>query len=218
MRSLFQEPTITYCEAAIDWVIRRPWYALSNLSFFIAAVGVYRKDRSNLGHLFSATILIVGLLSFLYDATYLYVFQLLDLSGMLLFINLLIWLNLMRLFPGGKFISLQTSVGIVSMVAIIYSGGYTGNIIFGLYVSCLIVSQMTLFARGLHTGTRQWILSFVIFLLGFGVWILDASKIGCAEIGLLNGRAIFHYTSALVMYRLFIFYKSQTTRSRGMPS
>lgn len=209
MRNFFDPPTITYCEEAINWIIRRPWYALSNISFLMAAVAIYVTDRSKLALLFASTSLIVGLMSFLYDTTYMYVFQVLDLSAMLFFINVLLWLNMSRLFVGKHILIYLFPAAILSLASIVYFGGVTGNVVFGLYVLLVIISQAVLFTRKSHTNQKYWIVTFIIFLCGFGIWLLDATKLGCMEIGLLNGRAIFHYTSALVIYRMFIFYREQ---------
>lgn len=102
MRSLLGEPTITYCKIARDAFVRRPWYALSDIAFFIVAYRIYRSEASTLAKLFAGTVLAIGILSLMYDVTYTYISQLFDLAGMLIFINLLLFLNIRALKSRSK--------------------------------------------------------------------------------------------------------------------
>ena len=69
---LFSEPTINYCESAISGLIKRPYYALSNLAFFIVAIFIIKDGKgSKLSKAFGYIIILVGLLSFLYDSSFL---------------------------------------------------------------------------------------------------------------------------------------------------
>jgi len=212
MRGLFDTPTVSYCETAIDGIIKRPWYALSNIAFFIAAFAIYRTEKSNLTRQFAAVTMTVGSLSLLYDVTYTYAAQLLDLSGMLLFINLLLFLNLKRLYPMLKSLGWILVCYALMMTIIITLGSYAGNAVFGLYVLAVIITGALLLRKGWFTNGRLWYSNLVLFAVGFAIWILDASKAVCFDFGLLNGRAIFHYICAFIMYRMFIFYRQQTVQ------
>ena len=61
---------------------------------------------------------------------------------------------------------------------------------------------------------RPWYaLSNIAFLIvGVLFWLSDTTQLYCADIGLLNGRAIFHYTNAASIYLLFRFYTQHTSR------
>lgn len=212
MRALLDSPTVSYCETAGSGIIRRPWYALSNLAFIIAAYAIYTTERSPLARQFALVTLAVGVLSFIYDASYTYISQLLDLSGMLLFINLLIFLNLKMLFPNRKILPWLIGLVSIAIITIVYFGAYAGNIIFGLYVIGVVITEITLLRTNRHRGAQHWIFTLIIFAIGFAIWLLDATKTTCFDFGLINGRAIFHYASAFVMYRMFTFYRQQPIR------
>lgn len=209
MKGLLSDPTVTYCEAATGHLINRPWYAISNLAFFVAALMIYRAEKTPLARLFAGLALLVGLLSLTYDVTYVYLAQLCDLVGMLIFVTVLLILNIQRLLPGRKFIVLVFGLGILSVGLIVAFGGYAGNIIFGLYVLAVVVSEGILLRIGRHRHIRYWAVTFGVFVLGFGLWVLDTSRTVCFDFGLLNGRAIFHYVAAWVMWRMFMFYRRQ---------
>lgn len=205
MRELLGVPTITYCEAASDALIKRPWYAISNLAFFIVAFLIWRRDRTTLGKQFALTTLLIGVLSFVYDSTYTYIAQLADLTGMLLFATLLLSLNARRLGAVRYKLWLACCM-IVALVMIILLGHYAGNIIFGTYIVAVLITELMIRRGQPNTSSKYWALAMSVFLLGFAAWLLDSSHTICFDIGLLNGRAIFHYTSATTMYLLYKHY------------
>lgn len=215
MRALLSSPTITYCEAALDGIIKRPWYALSNIAFFVSAYLIYQTEKTRLARQFAFITAMVGVLSLLYDTTYTYLSQLLDLAAMLLFVSLLVYLNLKALYPKFRAIFWLTIVGIAALLAIIYFGAYSGNVIFGLYIITVIITEAILLRTGKHKNGKLWLIALLVFASGFAIWLFDASKVYCFDFGLLNGRAIFHYTSAFVMYQMFRFYRLQTVPDKN---
>lgn len=210
MKGLLSEPTVRYCEETTNWVIKRPYYALSNLAFFISGVAILIKGKgSELSRIFGVMAITIGLFSLIYDSTYTYLAQLFDLSGMLIFVNVLLYLNLKNVFKGKNLIFAQILLFILSLATIINFQGYSGDIVFGLYVAAVVVSEIYLIKTKIHTNLRKWLVPFGIFIVGFLIWILDAQKIFCSPVGLFNGRAIFHYLNAIVIYQLYRFYESQ---------
>ena len=207
--NLFSTPTIEYCEKPIQGLIKRPYYALSNLAFILSGVLIlYKGKMSRLAKIFGFTALTMGLLSFFYDASYLYISQLFDLAGMFLFVNILLYLNLKSLKKALKnLIFFQMIIFVVSMALIIIYQGFTGNFVFGLYVLAVVLSEYLLFKNKSHQNHKYWLLAFGLFVIGFAIWLLDASNTLCFSFGLLNGRAIFHYLNAISIYYLYVFYK-----------
>lgn len=215
MRSLLAHPTVTYCEQAGQGLIKRPWSALSNLAFIGAGVAILlRGKNSRLSKLFGGVALLVGVLSTFYDITYTYGSQLLDLSGMLVFVGLLLYLNISALGfrrHAAKLIALST---VLSVSLIILFQGYAGDVIFGLYVLAVVITETMLIHQKKHRNTRLWLVAFGIFVLGFGYWLMDSSRFYCTDFGLLNGRAIFHYCGATAIYLLYRFYDKQRELAR----
>jgi len=210
MKQLLSEPTVRYCEEATSWVIKRPYYAISNLAFFISGAVILIKGKgSRISRIFGAMAIVIGLFSLIYDSTYTYLAQLFDLGGMLIFINVLLYLNLKKLFERIYLIIAQLLLFILSLFLIVDLQGYSGNIVFGLYVTVLVISEIYLIKTKVHKNLRKWLMPLVIFIIGFLIWILDSQKILCSPIGLLNGRAIFHYLNAVTIYQLYKFYELQ---------
>lgn len=208
---LFSEPTIDYCELAIDELIKRPYYALSNIAFFISAGLILVKGKGSLlSKQFAFITILVGAFSLIYDSTYLYGFQLLDLTGMLLLINFLLFLNLKIIFKNkASLIIYQVIATLFGLLLIIIFKGYSGDVIFGIFTLLYIFSEIYLLNKGRHTDYQKWLIALIIFIIGFVFWIFDTTKVYCTDFGLLNGRAIFHYLNAITIYYLYLYYSIQ---------
>lgn len=211
LKSLFSEPTIQYCEVAIKGFIKRPYYAFSNLAFLFVGIMILLKGKGSvLSRAFGFMAILVGLLSFAYDSSYLYITQLFDLAGMLLLISFLLYLNLSVLYKNKiSVITIQVMAILLGLISIIVFQGYSGDVVFGIFVLVYVISEIYLLMVNKHKNYMMWILLFAVFLFGFTFWVLDASKIYCASFGLLNGRAVFHFLNAVVIYYLYSYYRLQ---------
>jgi hypothetical protein len=211
LRALLSDPTIQYCETVTSGLIKRPYYAISNFAFLIAGIMILLKGKgSGLSRAFGFMAILVGLLSFAYDSSYLYISQLLDLAGMLLLINLPLYLNLSAIYRNKILVSTFQVVAIIlGLISIIVFQGYSGDIVFGIFVLIYIASEIYLLRIKKHQYCTRWLLLLTIFLAGCMFWFFDASKIYCANFGLLNGRAIFHFLNAIVIYYLYDYYRLQ---------
>lgn len=208
MDYLLGAPTVQYCETAMNALIARPWYAISNVAFLV--VGVLILVKGGRYRILGGIALLVGVLSFTYDASYTYLSQLLDLSGMLVFVSTLLYLNL-RPFVSSrrKLIGILAASLTVALCMILALKGYAGDLVFGLLVLGYIVTELHLLRTKKHIDGRIWALALGVFALGFIFWLCDASHIYCVNFGLVNGRAVFHYTNAASIYLLFAFYRRQ---------
>lgn len=196
------KPTITYCEAATNGLIKRPYYAVSNFAFFFSAIYLFlRKEK--LAKQFGVLAVLVGCASFLYDASFSYIFQIIDLSMMLVFINFLIIQNI-KLKSRNMYIG-KTILLVFAVALIILLKGISGDVIFGFFVVFYIGQTLQRF--GLKSSVMsKWGLGFLLFLSGFFFWTLDYLKVYCVSFGLLNGRSFFHYFTAISIVLLSEFY------------
>lgn len=208
LKNLFlSTPTVQYCEKPIGGIIERPYYALSNIGFiFIGVIILFRNKDNKLSKYFGWTAILVGILSLIYDSTYSYLFQLLDVFGMLTFITLLLFLNISRI--GVKFGSWIRWVLIVFSITLTFVfKGQSGNIIFGTLILLTLASEFYLWSIT-KADHRFWLAGFILFLLGFGFWTTDVSKIFCDPTNIFNGRGLFHVFGALSIYFFYKFYSN----------
>lgn len=212
MDFLLQPPTVLYCEPALNELVARPWYMLSNIVFLIVGIVILARGGKH-SRMFGGLALLIGMLSSIYDMTFTYISQLFDLAGMLLLIGYLLYLNLSRFTPKHQFLRWLLLLDfVISLCLIVLLKGYAGNVIFGIAILIYVVTEIILLRTKQHIRPWLWITAFGLFIIGAFFWISDASQLYCADIGLLNGRAIFHYTNAVTIYLLFRFYQAQAPK------
>ena len=92
--SLFGEklPTVSYCETPTGMFIERPGYFISNIPYIL--LGVYLLTQKGLyAKAFGIIAICVGVFSGIYDASYKFNAQLLDLAAMFLLVSFLVIIN-----------------------------------------------------------------------------------------------------------------------------
>lgn len=197
-------PTVDYCEKSISGLIARPEYFISNISYIL--VGIYlliRKDR--FGKTLGIISLIVGSFSAIYDASFRFNAQLLDLSAMFLLINFLLLYNLSKLKITSRrnLIILGIFLQIIYFIGITFLEGQSGRILFGLGVLGILITEYIFWKRKVVLNYKVFISAFLLFILGFLIWLLDSNKILCSPSIPLNGRTIFHILTAVCVYLLY---------------
>lgn len=208
LKNLFYSiPTVQYCENPTGGIIERPYYTLSNLGFiFIGIIILFGNKGDKISKYFGWTAILVGMLSLIYDSTYSYLFQLLDIFGMLTFITLLLFINISRL--GIKFGSwTRWALIVFSIILTFVFKGQSGNIIFGTLILLTLASEFYLWLK-VKADYHFWFVGFFLFLLGFGFWATDVSKIYCDPSNIFNGRGLFHIFGALSIYFFYKFYSN----------
>ncbi|OGE87863.1 MAG: hypothetical protein A3J07_04100 [Candidatus Doudnabacteria bacterium RIFCSPLOWO2_02_FULL_49_13] len=197
--------TIEYCEKAGNWLIARPFYAVSNFAYGFAAVAILVKGRgSRLSQIFAGLLLFIASMSFAYDTKDNFVTQLLDLFAIYIFLHTLIFLNLKNKIAARKLIIFQILVIVGAMAAIVLFRGYTGTLIIGGFVLAVLASQPELIRNP----------AMALLTVGTIFWLLDVNKIYCDPRQIFNGRGAFHLLTAGSIYHLYSFYESNIIKLR----
>lgn len=210
----YMVPTVSYCEQPTGGLIERPFYAISNIAFLIVGFLILSRGsfsrmrqlpadkKTPLSKAFGYSMIAVGLFSFVYDATYSYLFQLLDVAGMYIFITLVMYLNTQRLglnlHKAWRWATLA-----LGMIIFYFFKGEIGNVIFGLFILFVIISEWMIKEK---ISRKDWITGIVLFALGFGIWMFDATKLLCDPNNIFNGRGIFHLLEAAAVYYFYKHY------------
>ena len=199
-------PTVTYCELPIESVIARPGYFLSNIPYILLGIYIFTRP-GRYSKIFGILTIMIGIFSALYDASFKYNAQILDLLGMFSFITFLLILNLKYL--GNLQSKLSTFVFSFSLLfvylsAILVLEGSAGRISFGLLVLGFLVTEYLKFKKHMIVeNIKYFIFGLLLFIIGFLIWNLDANGIWCSSISIFNGRAIFHYLTGGSIYFLY---------------
>lgn len=205
-------PTVDYCEKAISGIIARPEYFISNISYIL--VGIYlltRKDR--FGKILGVISLMVGSFSAIYDASFRFNAQLLDLSSMFLLINFLLLYNLskLKITSKRKLIILGIFLQAMYFIGINFLEGQSGRILFGLGVFGILVTEYIFWKRKVVLNYKIFISAFLLFIIGFLIWLLDSNKILCSPSIPLNGRTVFHILTVVSIYLLYRYNIKKTS-------
>jgi hypothetical protein len=209
MQFLFSEPTLSYCELPGGHILARPGYVLSNLS--IIAVGLYLLMRKNsLSKNFGGLSILAGLMSLIYDASYVFISQLFDLLAMVTLSLFVLSLNLKRL-GNKKGISIveRLLIILISGCLIITFKGMTGNVIFVVLILLVAITELKI-AGSKKSGKFSYVYWFIpsaLMLAGLFIWIVDYTKLWCDPKNIFNGRAIYHYLASVSIYFYYLFYK-----------
>ncbi len=200
-----KQATVEYCELASDAIISRPGYFFSNIAYMIVGVYILRK-AGRFSKSFGIFAILIGLSSALYDTNALFYAQLIDLASMSAFVIFISIINLrnlgIRKWP--YLITIALALQSIYMILILVNEGSSGRILFGLLVMSVIITEFLIYRRKPSITMRNFKIAFLLFLFGFFIWSFDASQTFCSPISILNGRAIFHYLTALSIYYLYL--------------
>ncbi|MBK8395365.1 MAG: ceramidase domain-containing protein [Leptospiraceae bacterium] len=216
--SNFLPPTIQFCERNLCSYITTPANTWSNLSYIFIGIfllfKIRKKNTPRYLTLFPIAAILTGIASFLYHASFTFLFQFFDLSSMYLFSCILLVLNWQRIRPLeiSKLISLFFIL-ILSSIILLYFFKKYGILIFGLHLVIAIcleyriyLSQKSSKFSGLKYYTNFLFAIFCFFLALF-IWILDFKKIICyPDNHILQGHAVWHILTSFCYLFLFRFY------------
>jgi len=221
----FLPPTIQFCEKNLCSFITTPSNTFSNLAYII--IGVYlllqKKDDSNLDRLklIPISAILTGVMSFLYHASFTLFFQFFDLSAMYLFSALLIVLNWKRFTGGSERNLLFSFIGLVfSSMVVLFIFKKIGIYIFALHLLIAISLEVKIFVKkktqeykidiSFFPYYKNFLVSIILFVVAFGIWILDYKRIVCdPDNHILQGHAIWHILTSLCYLFLYKFYSSK---------
>lgn len=210
--NLLGKPTIEFCEKAGPGLIKRPFYAFSNLAyFFIGLIILHKGKGSRISKAFGYFSILIGFLSFVYDASYTYFSQLMDLLGMFLFINLLIYFSTKRYFkiPLKKQFFLQFLAVLIGMFSVVYFKSFAGEFVFGTFIIFYIGLEFLLWKADKTVDISLWLKGLTVFILGFIVWLPDVTGLICDSNNYINGRSIFHILTSVTIYILYKYHELQ---------
>jgi hypothetical protein len=208
--NLFGNPTVEFCEKVGGGLIKRPFYAISNIAYLAIGLTILSRGTKLSKH-FGFLALFIAVASFLYDASYTYLSQLVDLLGMLIFVNLLVNLSSQRYFKVStkRLLLIQSTFIVLGIGIIFYFKSFAGEFVFGSFVIAEIILELLLWFRGKTKEIKLWFYGFFTFSLGFIIWLFDASGGFCDPHNIVNGRSIFHILTAFSIYLLYKYFEEQ---------
>ena len=189
-----------FCEAPVEGLPRYPANTYSNLAPILAGlVNLYLARRQSRGlRMLGWATVYTGVASGIFHATDTFVGEILDLSGMYLFILTCLGLQLRRFekLPRGR-VAVFALGTCAACTALSIWQIYLATPIFAVVVAGVIVLEL---CSPIHSY-RNAVYCVIWLLVALAFWLLDFFHIWCDPNNhLVNGHALWHLLSALVFF------------------
>ena len=215
--SSFQPPVIKYCEENLCALITAPANTWSNLVYLFVGFWLLKKFPKNQNgflSIFAYAALVTGITSFLYHASYTFLFQIFDYVGMYFFSSLLLVFNLRRIkVISEKFIiPLSLLLIMISTLLFALSGGVYGRSIFGLQLAAVLVTELFIFIKIKESEmfiNYKWLkISLLLFIVSYIAWWVDTGHFWCDPRNhFIQGHALWHVVNAFCFLTMANFYR-----------
>lgn len=222
-------PDDCFCEALRygEW-IRQPANTWSNLGFIaVAILIVILVSRSNgnarnrliiypsLSWLFAFGILLTGVGSFFYHASFTFVGQWFDVMGMYFSITFFLIYNFDRLHnlkPGKVYLAYFAMNGLLGLALYVIPEARRY-----LFATCVLLMVASIFYTQwkLKTPikTKYIIWSIVSFVVAYVLWVLDLKHIVCEPNSLWQLHSVWHLLGAVSAMFIYLYYFSEESES-----
>ena len=213
--SSFLPPTIKYCEDNLCSYITQPSNTWSNLAFIF--LGIYiillnRNDKIKYLAYIGPIALTTGIASFLYHASFTFLFQFFDLSSMYLFSTMILSINLRRAnFISASKQNLTQLILLFCSMGLLYIFKPFGIPIFGIQILLGFGLEFYLFKKSKRAVTYFFYkLTLASLFIALAAWFLDFKRIICNPMNhLIQGHAVWHIFSSLCFLFLYKFYSQK---------
>lgn len=222
--SLLAPPNVDWCEAPLcSWVVE-PANTWSNIAYLLVALLLWRRSQGKTGRglgLFAPAMLLTGLFSLVYHASYNFFTQFFDFVGMFLWLGLLLAINRARLGAAGggaiaRDLGFVVAGGSVLVVLFYLLGIPIQLIVLGL-IFVLLGQEIACSRRPDRPDDYRWYAVMLVLLASASVFsALDVTRVFCdPDNHFLQGHATWHLLSALSMAAGYMFYEQLGARGRG---
>ncbi len=209
-------PDRCFCESVREGIVRQPSNAISSGAFVVVALFVLVRSRSSAAWRFACAVFVVGVGSAFFHASLTFWGQTIDVLGMYLVATFLLLDSLSRsrrwsavnqnvLYVGGNAALLALLAGLPSL----------RRYAFAALVLAILWSEWTHRHRGIVTAPRRALAAAVgVLAFGFGVWILDITRVVCAPDSVWQGHALWHVSGALSAWLAYRYMTAAVSVAR----
>lgn len=207
-----------FCEAAhTEHPIRQMANTISSLGYVFSGMLVIAQrkqaSRFSFGHalVFGGSSIIIGVGSAFYHASLTFIGQFFDVLGMFMLATFMLVYAFERIWT----LRLKTTIGLYLTINLFFGWMQFAIPDTRRYAFAIVLIIALLFeayyrrqnapnitANKLHLGVSLLTLAYII-------WILDNTRILCAETSLLQGHALWHLLGAVSVWFLYEYYASE---------
>lgn len=210
-------PDDCFCETLRTGYVAQPANTLSSFAFVAVALFVAfrwrrsaKSGKTTLSRtecaLFMASLVLAGLGSTFYHASFTFVGQVFDVSGMY-FVATFILLH--RLGPRWSLSPVGSGLGFVALNAALMAAQVTTPSMRRAGFAVLLVAALTVEWRAARAG-RLWLARGAgLMTLAFVIWVIDRERLLCDPDSLIQGHAIWHLLGAFASACLYWSYEAE---------
>lgn len=161
--------------------------------------------------------MLVGVASMLYDASYTFGAQTIDLMAMMILIHVFFYSALHPYVRSAyPLIVLLLSNQLIYAALVIMLEGRIGQIYFALMVLGYVLLEVILAQREPKRHTRYFWYAVITFMFGVLLWLPDGLGLWCPEWSVFSGRVLYHIITAFAV--LFVYQHIQANAHRQVKS
>ncbi|MCG8670556.1 MAG: ceramidase [Pseudomonadales bacterium] len=210
----YAPPNVNWCEENLcSWIVN-PANTWSNLAYIFLGMLILKmtKDQKTL-RMFGPATIFVGVGSFLWHASFTFVFQFVDFLAMFAFGAVPLVLNLRRLNiigPSNQFtVFYSYVVGMSVLLFIFYWVEIPYQSLVFVSIIAAVLMEIVLYRRGTeNVGYKNLLLAAVSMGVAFGFSLADVTGVFCdPQNHIIQGHAIWHILSAASIGFWFLFYR-----------
>lgn len=203
-------PNVYFCEEATNQIIARPGYFISNIPYILLGIYLIFVVKNKYAKLIGIASILVGTFSGIYDASYTFYANILDLMGMLILLNVLFYISLKNIIQNKKLLIFILFINqLLYLILALVIQSRIGQIWFGVNILVYIITESIILFRSKNKLNKKYFLAGVIvFLIGVMFWIPDGLHLYCFPSDWLQGRGIFHYITTIAIYLIYKYYTS----------
>jgi hypothetical protein len=227
-------PNYCFCEAIGNGLIRQPINAYTNIAYILAGIIILvylartkpifnlRSPISDLPRrlfiLFGIACILVGIGSFLYHASFIFLGEEMDDDSMYLIGAFMLFFELahQRKITTRQFIGYYITLNLLLEVVIFMIPVVRGGVFAILVIASLTLVEISIWKGIVASQRRQYYTAIGLFGVAYFIWILDKTHLVCNPDSLIQGHAIWHLLSALaaLMYFFYMDREYQLQRSK----
>jgi hypothetical protein len=218
-------PSDCFCEAVRPGPMRQYADTWSNLAYVFVALLILaaetdpgsdnplRADRAHI-MVYGGITLALGLTSGWFHASLTFAGEWFDATSMFLLVCFVIAHNLRRGGAVGRagFLAVFGALAVFSGLFLAYAKILRKET-FAALILALVLTEVWARRRSAPLDSRWFGRALGVFLVSFGVWLLDQHHLVCSPYSLAQGHAVWHLLDAAVIGMLFVYYRSSPARN-----
>ncbi len=216
-------PYHCFCEAIGSGLIRQPINAYTNIAYVLVGIIIlvylsrtkrHFKQRSPISDLprklfilFGIACIAVGIGSFIYHASFIFLGEELDDDSMYLIGSFMLFFELAhhRKITTRQFILYYIVLNLLLEALIFFLPVVRGGVFALLVIASIILVERSIRKQIVISQRRQFYTAIGLFGVAYFIWILDKTHLLCYPHSLYQGHAVWHLVSAVAALMYFVY-------------